>query len=42
MATLKNNKPKHGMALHKFIAVGGKPSKFKGALPNSVVNKKKK
>lgn len=35
MATLKN-KPKAGMKLHKFIALGGKPKDF-----NSV-NKKKK
>jgi len=34
-------KPKEGMKLHKFIALGGKPKNFKGALSNAVVNKKK-
>lgn len=29
------------MKLHKFIALGGKPKDFKGALPNAVVAKKK-
>lgn len=33
-ATLKNSKPKHGMKLHKFIATGGKPKNFKGAIKN--------
>lgn len=33
--TAKKSKPKAGMSLHKFVATGGKPSKF-----NSV-NKKK-
>ncbi len=28
MASLKNSKPKAGMKLHKFIAVGGKPQDF--------------
>jgi hypothetical protein len=27
--------------LHKFIATGGKPKNFKGALSNAVANKKK-
>lgn len=35
-------KPKKGMSLHKFIATGGKPKDFKGALENAVANKKKK
>ena len=39
--TLKN-KPKAGMKLHKFIALGGNPKNFKGALPNAVANRKKK
>ncbi len=29
MASLKNSKPKAGMKLHQFIAVGGKPKNFK-------------
>ncbi len=41
MATLKS-KPKPKMKLHKFIALGGKPKDFKGALPNAVVNRKGK
>lgn len=28
MAPLKNSKPKAGMALHQFIATGGKPKDF--------------
>lgn len=35
------NKPKEKMKLHKFIALGGKPKNFKGALSNAVANKKK-
>lgn len=35
-------KPKAGMKLHKFIATGGKPSQFKGAIAGAVVNGKKK
>ena len=34
------NKPKPKIKLHKFIALGGKPKDFKGALPNAVANKK--
>ncbi len=34
-------KPKKGMKLHTFIATGGKPKNFKGALPNAVAYKKK-
>lgn len=30
------NKPKQGMALHKFIALGGKPKARKNAVKNSV------
>lgn len=41
-AKLKNSKPQHGMKLHKFIATGGKPKNFKGALPNAVANRRKK
>lgn len=41
MATLKNSKPKKGMKLHKYIATGGKPKNFKGALANAVVKKGK-
>jgi len=40
MSTLKA-KPKAGMSLHKFIATGGKPAAFKGAVKGAVVNKKK-
>lgn len=36
------NKPKVGMKLHKQIALGKKPSQFKGAISNAVANKKKK
>lgn len=32
MAKLKNSKPKRGMKLHTFIAVGGKPKDFKGCI----------
>lgn len=35
------SKPKEKMKLHKFIALGGKPKAFKGALSNAVANKKK-
>lgn len=35
-------KPKKGMKLHKWIATGGKPKDFKGALDNAVANKEKK
>lgn len=41
MAKLKNSKPEKGMTLHHFIAVGGKPKDFKGAVENAVANKKK-
>jgi len=34
----KNKKEVKG--LHKFIATGGKPKNYKGALANSVANKK--
>ena len=30
-------KPKKGMKLHKFIATGGSPKNFKGAMSNAVV-----
>lgn len=39
MTTLKNSKPKAGMALHKFIATGGKPKNFKGATKNPTKKK---
>jgi len=39
MKTLKN-KPKQGMKLHKFIALGGKPKDYKGAIKNAVAKKK--
>ena len=35
------SKPKQGMKLHKFIALGGKPKDYKGAVANAVANKKK-
>lgn len=35
-------KPKAGMSLHKFVATGGKPKNFKGAVANAVANKGKK
>ncbi len=34
-------KPKPKTKLHQFIASGGKPKAFKGALSNAVANKKK-
>lgn len=34
------NKPKAGMKLHTFIALGGKPSDFKGAKKNPAPKKK--
>lgn len=37
----KQNKSKKGMPLHQFIATGGKPKDFKGAIANAVANKKK-
>lgn len=33
-------KPKKGMKLHKWIATGGKPKDFKGAVEGAVANKK--
>lgn len=33
--------PKAGMGLHKFIATGGKPKNFKGAVKGAVVKPKK-
>ncbi len=36
------SKPKKGMSLHKFIATGGKPKDFKGAVSNAVTKSKKK
>ena len=41
MAKLKNSKPREKMPLHQFIATGGKPKDFKGAVKNAVANKKK-
>jgi hypothetical protein len=37
------NKPKsrEKLPLHQFIATGGNPKDFKGAVKNAVVNKKK-
>lgn len=35
------NKPKDGMKLHKYIALGGKPKDRKNAATNAVANKKK-
>ena len=35
-------KPKEKVKLHKFIALGGKPKDFKGAVANAIANKKKK
>ncbi len=35
-------KSKKGMKLHTFIATGGKPKDFKGAVDGAVVNRKKK
>lgn len=37
MANKLKNKPKHGMKLHHFIALGGKPKDFQGATKGSVV-----
>jgi hypothetical protein len=36
------SKPKQGQPLHQYIALGGNPKNYKGALENAVVNKKKK
>lgn len=41
-ATLKNSKPGKGMKLHKYIATGGNPKNFKGAIDNAVANKSNK
>ena len=37
-----SKKAKPGMQLHKFIATGGSPKDFKGAVPNAVANRKGK
>jgi len=42
MANKLKAKSKHGMTLHKFIATGGKPKDFQGAVKNSVVRPKEK
>lgn len=34
------NKSKQGMGLHHFVATGGNPKDYKGALDNAVANKK--
>ncbi len=39
---MAEKKPKKGLGLHKFIATGGKPANYKGAMANAVANKKKK
>ena len=36
------NKSKQKMGLHHFIATGGKPEDYKGALDNTVVKDNKK
>jgi len=38
-AKLKNSKPGHGMKLHKYIATGGNPKQFKGAVANAVATR---
>jgi len=40
MSTLKA-KPKPGMKLHKFIALGGKPKDYKGMAKGAVSKEKK-
>lgn len=37
----QKNKPKQGMGLHHFVALGGKPKDYKGAQKNPVKGKQK-
>ena len=41
MAVTKKNKLKKGMALHKWIATGGKPASFQGAIKTGTDKPKK-